>query len=347
MKNAEPNCAAPSGLPQGRTPSRISLVHSNACMPTKVAPRPPWRASAPRSCRGRAGSRSSPPCAIVPLLVIRTKVMIAISSSGTSARRSRARRPRSGSATARWSTSRTVMYEIRKHAEDERVAEQEDPHHRLAPRHALEGALVRRPVGDDALPAPGAAGVLPRRRCSSRLRRLTSTSITAVRDVQIASSRSVRQQQRKQHRARRATGNASSVAHSSTLSRIARRSRSARAAGRWSCDPGHQAAEHVQAVHGGQQVEEGRWRDCSPRSTPASRAAASESWPARKRRSARRRRAAASRTPSRSPRCGRHARHCIATLPRHSSAVFSQQQPRLGERRPVRADAQCACACRR
>ena len=40
MKNAEPNCAAPIGLPHGRTPSsRISLVHSKACMPTKVAPK--------------------------------------------------------------------------------------------------------------------------------------------------------------------------------------------------------------------------------------------------------------------------------------------------------------------
>ncbi len=35
-------------------------------------------------------------------------------------------------------------------AEDEGVADEEDPHHRLAPGHALEGALVRREVGDDA-----------------------------------------------------------------------------------------------------------------------------------------------------------------------------------------------------
>ena len=28
MKKVEPNCAAPQGLPQGRTPSLISLVHS-------------------------------------------------------------------------------------------------------------------------------------------------------------------------------------------------------------------------------------------------------------------------------------------------------------------------------
>ena len=39
MKKAEPNCGAPQGLPHGRTPSRISLVHSKACMPTKVAPK--------------------------------------------------------------------------------------------------------------------------------------------------------------------------------------------------------------------------------------------------------------------------------------------------------------------
>ena len=30
---------APNGLPQGRTPSAISFDHSNACMPTKVAPK--------------------------------------------------------------------------------------------------------------------------------------------------------------------------------------------------------------------------------------------------------------------------------------------------------------------
>ncbi len=39
MKKVEPNCGAPHGLSQGRTPSMISLVHSNACMPTKVAPK--------------------------------------------------------------------------------------------------------------------------------------------------------------------------------------------------------------------------------------------------------------------------------------------------------------------
>ena len=39
MKKLEPNCGAPHGLVQGRTPSMISLVHSNACIPTKVAPK--------------------------------------------------------------------------------------------------------------------------------------------------------------------------------------------------------------------------------------------------------------------------------------------------------------------
>src|SRR3990170_3265674 len=38
MKKLEPNWAAPQGLPQGRTPSMISLVHSKACMPTNEAP---------------------------------------------------------------------------------------------------------------------------------------------------------------------------------------------------------------------------------------------------------------------------------------------------------------------
>lgn len=39
MKKAEPNCAAPIGLPQGRTPSSmISFDHSKACMPTKISP---------------------------------------------------------------------------------------------------------------------------------------------------------------------------------------------------------------------------------------------------------------------------------------------------------------------
>src|SRR5690606_21577076 len=38
--------------------------------------------------------------------------------------------------------------------EDERVADEEDPHHRLAPRH-VEGLLVGRPVRDDAAPAFG------------------------------------------------------------------------------------------------------------------------------------------------------------------------------------------------
>src|SRR2546428_13682997 len=38
MKKLEPNWSAPHGLPQGRTPSMISLVHSKPCIPTNVAP---------------------------------------------------------------------------------------------------------------------------------------------------------------------------------------------------------------------------------------------------------------------------------------------------------------------
>ena len=45
MKNDDPNWAAPQGLAQGRTPSWISLDHSKACMPTKVAPRAAVRIS--------------------------------------------------------------------------------------------------------------------------------------------------------------------------------------------------------------------------------------------------------------------------------------------------------------
>ena len=59
MKKAEPNCGAPHGLPQGRTPSVISLVHSNACMPTKVAPKSAVsQHQAAQPSRGRAGSRN-------------------------------------------------------------------------------------------------------------------------------------------------------------------------------------------------------------------------------------------------------------------------------------------------
>src|SRR5262245_44529963 len=38
QKKPEPNWSAPHGLPQGRTPSMISLVHSKPCIPTNVAP---------------------------------------------------------------------------------------------------------------------------------------------------------------------------------------------------------------------------------------------------------------------------------------------------------------------
>ena len=39
MKKVEPNCGRPTGCPRAARPSMISLVHSKACMPTKVAPK--------------------------------------------------------------------------------------------------------------------------------------------------------------------------------------------------------------------------------------------------------------------------------------------------------------------
>src|SRR3546814_16012952 len=78
MKKDAPNCSAPQGLPHGRTPSWISFDHSKACMPTKDAPR---RAVANISAAVFFRSRRYPTLtaiAIVPLLLMRTKVMIAI-----------------------------------------------------------------------------------------------------------------------------------------------------------------------------------------------------------------------------------------------------------------------------
>src|SRR3954471_20217548 len=82
MKKQAPNWAAPQGLPQGRTPSWISFVHSKACMLTNVAPS---RAVATISAAVTLRLRRYPKLtaiAIVPLELIRTKVMIAIRISG-------------------------------------------------------------------------------------------------------------------------------------------------------------------------------------------------------------------------------------------------------------------------
>src|SRR3546814_17521411 len=82
MKKDAPNCSAPQGLPHGRTPSWISFDHSKACMPTKDAPR---RAVAKISAAVFFRSRRYPKLtaiALVPLLLMRTKVMIVIRISG-------------------------------------------------------------------------------------------------------------------------------------------------------------------------------------------------------------------------------------------------------------------------
>src|SRR5687767_14788926 len=82
MKNDAPNCSAPHGLVQGRTPSWISLVHSNACMLTRVAPK---RAVASIKAAVALRLRRYPKLtaiAIVPDELISTKVMMAIRMSG-------------------------------------------------------------------------------------------------------------------------------------------------------------------------------------------------------------------------------------------------------------------------
>ena len=86
MKKTEPNCAAPIGLPHGRMPSsRISFDHSNACIATKVSPNAAVTSiSAAALTRSRRYAQLTA-IAIVPLLLIRMKVMIAIRISGTSA----------------------------------------------------------------------------------------------------------------------------------------------------------------------------------------------------------------------------------------------------------------------
>ena len=38
MKKVAPNCGAPNGFPQGRTPSWINFDHSKTCIPTNEAP---------------------------------------------------------------------------------------------------------------------------------------------------------------------------------------------------------------------------------------------------------------------------------------------------------------------
>src|SRR5713226_4630475 len=82
MKKLEPNWSAPHGLPQGRTPSMISLVHSKPCIPTNVAPN-----AAVASINAALLTRSwrypkLTAIAIVPLLLIKMKVMMAIRMRG-------------------------------------------------------------------------------------------------------------------------------------------------------------------------------------------------------------------------------------------------------------------------
>jgi len=78
--------------------------------------------------------------------------MIAIRISGIS-------RPTASARTPRWNRPRFGRRHAHRHvrnqegAEDEGVADEEHPHHRLAPGHVLECALIGRPVGNDTLHA--------------------------------------------------------------------------------------------------------------------------------------------------------------------------------------------------
>src|SRR6266496_403327 len=114
MKKHDPNCAAPHGLPHGRTPSRISLVHSKACMPTNVAPN---RAVASNNTTVLRRSFRYPKFtakASVPLLLIRMNVMIAIRSRGTLLPKSVSENTSLGLGQGTVVEPRTVIYEIRK-----------------------------------------------------------------------------------------------------------------------------------------------------------------------------------------------------------------------------------------
>ena len=160
MKKVAPNCSAPQGLPQGRTPSWMSLVHSKACMPTKVAPSAAVDQHQPR--------RRHPVAAVA--VVDRQRHGAGRGDQHEGHDRDQDQRDVLAEEVQREDLARVRPWHRRRRArghvgdqeaaEDEGVAEQEDPHHRLLPGHLLEGALVGGPVGDDAAPAgePGPAG---------------------------------------------------------------------------------------------------------------------------------------------------------------------------------------------
>ena len=115
MKNAEPNCAAPHGLPQGRTPfvdqlGPLERLHADE-----------GGAENSRRDQQHEGRLAVPPIAEIDRQ--RHRAAAADQDEGhdrdqqqrhVSRRTSAARKPRSDSARARWSDMRTVMYEIRK-----------------------------------------------------------------------------------------------------------------------------------------------------------------------------------------------------------------------------------------
>ena len=185
MKKVEPNCGAPQGLPHGRTPSVMSLVHSKACMPTKVAPS---AAVTSISDRGHAA---------VPLVAIfhrqRHRAAAGDQDEGhdgdqdqrnvPSANMEREHLAGIGPLIGRRHPHRHVGEE--EAAEDEGVAEEEDPHHGLPPRDVLERPLVGRPVAHQAGPAAARGSFCLRRwhyaTCDKPLRSAAAFRTTTAR----------------------------------------------------------------------------------------------------------------------------------------------------------------------
>ena len=208
---------------------------------------------------------------MVPLLVISTKVMMAIRISGivlppiVSAKTSLGL----GHGTRRRHAHRHVGEQ--EAAEDEGVAEEEDPHHGLPPGDVLERPLVRGPVGGDALPARRPRGRFARvRQCS--LRHAGFSYVSNWRQMSTKSSAqpvsSTKQDEPDEQQEMPVDGAQLDARGARCAIRAPRQRLGGRPAER------HQAAEDVQPVQAGDQVEEavgriGRRRNSRRPSVPA------------------------------------------------------------------------------
>src|SRR5258708_14054948 len=115
MKKAEPNWAAPKGLPQGRIPSSIiSLLHSKACMSTNEAPNAAVISNKIKVIFLFFSYPNLTAMAIVPLLLIKMNVMMAIRLSGILLPKSVKAKTSLGLGQGSVVDIRTVMYEIKK-----------------------------------------------------------------------------------------------------------------------------------------------------------------------------------------------------------------------------------------